>query len=107
MSAQAKQFSILALPGDGIGPEVTTEALKVLDVVARSSGLKIDVRTEKLFGGSSIDAIGKPISEELVEAAKQADAVLMGAVGGPKWYVSSTLPAKGFSSCYHLELEST
>ncbi len=72
--------SLLLLPGDGIGPEVTAEVRRVLDVLA----LDIAV-TEALFGGAAIDATGLPISDETVARAKASDAALMGAVGGPKW----------------------
>ena len=76
--------SILLLPGDGIGPEVMREVRRVLDWFARSRGLAFRV-DEDLVGGCSIDAHGVPVTDAVVAKAKAADAVLLGAVGGPKW----------------------
>jgi 3-isopropylmalate dehydrogenase len=70
---------IVALPGDGIGPEIMGPALSVLQAVT-----SFDVE-EHLFGGASIDAHGVALTEEVLAAARGADAVLLGAVGGPKW----------------------
>jgi 3-isopropylmalate dehydrogenase len=84
MAEEKKSFDILVLPGDGIGPEITDEALKVLDAVSRSFGLTFNF-TEALCGGIAIDKEGAPISQETMELAKKADAILLGAVGGPKW----------------------
>ena len=75
---------ILLLPGDGIGPEVTREARRVLEAVAESAGLKLGFE-EELIGGASIDARGTPLSDEALDAARECRAVLMGAVGGPAW----------------------
>ena len=75
---------ILCLPGDGIGPEIVTEALKVLDAVKRRFNLDIEV-SHGLVGGAAIDAEGTPLPAETLKLAKQADAILFGAVGGPKW----------------------
>jgi 3-isopropylmalate dehydrogenase len=75
---------LLVLPGDGIGPEVMAEALRVLDWLAARRAVSFDV-TEGLVGGAALDATGHPCPDETVEAAKAADAVLFGAVGGPKW----------------------
>jgi 3-isopropylmalate dehydrogenase len=70
---------IVTLPGDGIGPEVTAAGLEVLRAVA-------DVEVEQhLFGGASIDAHGTALTDEVLDACRGADAVLLGAVGGPKW----------------------
>lgn len=74
------QQTLLLLPGDGIGPEVTAEARRVAEVVAPD--LKME---EGLVGGASIDAHGDPLTEETLERARHANAVLLGAVGGPKW----------------------
>lgn len=71
---------LLLLPGDGIGPEVTTQARRVAEALVPD--LKIE---ERLFGGASYDAYGLPLTDETLAAAKSAKAVLMGAVGGPKW----------------------
>lgn len=80
----AQQFKISVLPGDGIGPEVMAEALKVLDVVEQ----KFDVTFERTFanvGGIAIDEDGKALPESTVEVCKASDAILFGSVGGPKW----------------------
>lgn len=74
---------ILVLPGDGIGPEIVGEALKVLEVL-RKEGLDVAIETA-LVGGAAIDATGGPLPEATLKAAKEADAVLLGAVGGYKW----------------------
>lgn len=75
---------ITVLPGDGIGPEVTDQALRVLHTTGEIFGVTFECQ-EFPFGGSAIDAWGEPISDELIEASKASDAVLLGAVGGPKW----------------------
>ncbi|GAA0785742.1 3-isopropylmalate dehydrogenase [Marinobacterium sediminicola] len=76
--------NVLVLPGDGIGPEIVTEARKVLDLVNARHGLGLEI-SEALVGGAAIDATGVPLPEETLAAAKAADAILLGAVGGPKW----------------------
>lgn len=75
---------ILILPGDGIGPEVTAEVRKVLDWLMAERGFAAEIE-EHLVGGSAHDQYGVPISDEAVELGRTADAVLLGAVGGPKW----------------------
>jgi 3-isopropylmalate dehydrogenase len=75
---------VVVLPGDGIGVEVTQAALKVLDCVSKMFGLTVEVK-ERLIGGASLDAIGVPIEEDVLAACRDADAVFLGAVGGPKW----------------------
>jgi len=75
---------ITLLPGDGIGPEVTTSARQVLDAVAKQYGHSLTYK-EALIGGAAIDATGEPLPAATVEACETADAVLLGAVGGPKW----------------------
>lgn len=75
---------ITLLPGDGIGPEVVTEARKVLQVVAEKFGHAF-IFTEALAGGIAIDETGNPLPEETLTACRESDAVLLGAVGGPKW----------------------
>lgn len=79
----ATTYNILVLPGDGIGPEVMTEAVKVLKVF-ENEHRKFNLRQE-LIGGCSIDAHGKSVTEEVKQAALESDAVLFAAVGGPKW----------------------
>ena len=75
---------ICVMPGDGIGPEIVEEALRVLTAAAKKFGHEFSTE-EALIGGSAIDATGTPLPEATVEACKKADAVLLGAVGGPKW----------------------
>ncbi|MCD8048802.1 MAG: 3-isopropylmalate dehydrogenase [Clostridia bacterium] len=75
---------IAVIPGDGIGVEVVKEAIKVLDAVGEKFGHTFSYEY-LLAGGCAIDATGKPLPEETLEKAKQADSVLLGAVGGPKW----------------------
>src|SRR5581483_679204 len=75
---------IVTLPGDGIGPEVTGEAVRVLQVVAEKFGHTFTFE-EHLIGGIAIDTIGNALPSESLDAAMKADAVLFGAVGGPKW----------------------
>jgi len=74
---------VLILPGDGIGPEIVAEAVKVLDRLA-GEGLDVEL-DEGLVGGAAYDAAGTPLPDATLEMAKEADAVLLGAVGGPKW----------------------
>src|SRR3954451_7379260 len=78
------RFSILVLPGDGIGPEVVAEGTRVLEAVARKFGHEVTL-SEAHIGGIAIDRTGTARPAETVTAAKAADAVLLGAVGGPKW----------------------
>jgi len=87
---------VLVLEGDGIGPEIVQAALKVLDVVIERFQLDIQINSA-LVGGAAIDANGHPLPAETLEAAKQADAILLGAVGGPKWdhLAMSDRPEKG------------
>jgi 3-isopropylmalate dehydrogenase len=76
--------SILLLPGDGIGPEVMREVRRVLDWFARTRGLEFHI-DEDLVGGVAIDTHGVPLTDAALAKAQAADAVLLGAVGGPKW----------------------
>ena len=75
---------ILVLPGDYIGPEIMAEAVKVLQVVDRQFGLQLELE-DGLVGGAAIDATGSPLPEATLASARAADAILLGAVGGPKW----------------------
>jgi len=77
-------FTITTLPGDGIGPEVVAEAVRVLDRVAGKFGHEFKFQ-ERLMGGCSIDKYGASLTDEVLADCKAADAVLLGAVGGPKW----------------------
>jgi 3-isopropylmalate dehydrogenase len=77
-------MKICLMPGDGIGPEIVTQAVKVLEKVAEKFGHTVQNETA-LIGGAAIDAVGNPLPEATIAACKAADAVLLGAVGGPKW----------------------
>ena len=79
-----KSYDITVLPGDGIGPEVMDVALSVLDLVGHKFNIKFNCK-EELFGGCSIDKYGIPLTEETINNCKNADSILLGAVGGPKW----------------------
>jgi len=78
------QANIVLLPGDGIGPEVVTEAVRVLETIASKHGHTFNF-TERLMGGCSIDKYGSSLTDETLADCQAADAVLLGAVGGPKW----------------------
>jgi 3-isopropylmalate dehydrogenase len=75
---------IVLLPGDGIGPEVITAAVQVLDALAEKTGYHFSY-TKHLIGGCAIDAYGTALTDETLKACQASDAVLLGAVGGPKW----------------------
>jgi 3-isopropylmalate dehydrogenase len=75
---------ILVLPGDGIGPEIVAEAEKVLQALITDHDLKLQI-DHGAIGGHGVDVSGKPLPEETLEKARASDAVLLGAVGGPKW----------------------
>ncbi len=80
----AKKYNIAVIPGDGIGPEITSSAIEVL--VAASSKKDVEIATKELkAGGDAIDSFGIPLPQETIFSAKDSDAVLLGAVGGPKW----------------------
>jgi len=87
---------ILVLGGDGIGPEVSREACRVLETAARRHELKLSLE-EDLVGGASIDAHGAPLADTTLERARESRAVLLGAVGGPRWDAMpvDTRPEKG------------
>jgi 3-isopropylmalate dehydrogenase len=84
-------YRICLLPGDGIGPEITAEAVKVLDVIGEKHGASFAYE-EALLGGIAIDETGAALPDETLEKAQAADAVLLAAIGGPKW--DTTDPAK-------------
>ena len=75
---------VLVLPGDGIGPEIIGEAVKVLQAASEKFDLQVELSYDEL-GGAAYDKYGTPLADETLERARQADAVLLGAVGGPKW----------------------
>lgn len=76
--------NVLILPGDGIGPEIVAQAERVLQLLIKKHGLEISI-THGLIGGSAIDKTGVPLPEATLMLAKKADAILLGAVGGPRW----------------------
>jgi 3-isopropylmalate dehydrogenase len=75
---------ILVVAGDGIGPEIVAEAIKVIDALQAEGSIDVTLQ-HALVGGVAYDAVGDPLPEETLAAARAADAVLLGAVGGPKW----------------------
>lgn len=75
---------ILILPGDGIGTEIVAEAVKVITALQKDFGLAVEL-THGLVGGAAYDKTGSPLPKETLEQAKRSDAILLGAVGGPKW----------------------
>lgn len=77
-------YKIAVLPGDGIGPEVMAEALRVLGIVTRKFGLTFEF-TEARVGGIAIDVDGKALPEATLRVCRESDAILFGSVGGPKW----------------------
>ncbi len=81
-------YKIAVIRGDGIGPEIVSQAIRVLDAAANRFGFSLDYQ-DVLMGGCAIDQTGVPLPEETVRVCKESDAVLLGAVGGPKW---ETLP---------------
>jgi 3-isopropylmalate dehydrogenase len=90
------KLDVLVLAGDGIGPEVTAEGLKVLERVCQLGGITLTLE-HGAFGGASIDQHGEPITSAVLEKARAADGVLLGACGGPKWDALPTdrRPEKG------------
>src|SRR5438552_5598019 len=77
-------YRIAVLPGDGIGQEVTREAVRVLEAVAKGAGVAFEFE-QALVGGAAIDATGRPLAPGALELCRQSHAILFGAVGGPKW----------------------
>ncbi|MWV61914.1 3-isopropylmalate dehydrogenase [Helicobacter saguini] len=90
-----KTYNIAVLKGDGIGVEVTEQSLKVLDSISKKYDLKIQTQ-EFLVGGIAIDKVGNSLPDETIKGCKSADAVLFGAIGGPKWEnLENDSPEKG------------
>jgi 3-isopropylmalate dehydrogenase len=79
-----RNYKIGVIKGDGIGPEIVDEAIKVLDAVSVAEGFNLSYE-EFLLGGAAIDETGVPLPEETLQGVKKVDAVLFGAIGGPKW----------------------
>jgi 3-isopropylmalate dehydrogenase len=84
MNANTLNAKIVLLPGDGIGPEVTAEARLLMTGLAKEYNLTLDIQTE-LIGGAAIDATGEALPQKSLETCRDADAIILGAVGGPKW----------------------
>ncbi len=80
----SKSYKIGVIKGDGIGPEIIDEAIKVLDAVSVAQGFNLKYE-EMLLGGAAIDETGVPLPEETIKGVKKCDAILFGAIGGPKW----------------------
>lgn len=78
------EVKIVALPGDGIGPEVTQVALDVLETVLEQHDLKLNI-TKLPFGGTCYEEFGEPVTDEILQTCKETKVVLLGAVGGPQW----------------------
>ena len=91
-----KEYNIVVLKGDGIGPEIVDEALKVLDATGEKYGFKFNYDYQ-LIGGAAINETGEPLPQTTIDACKKADCVFLGAVGGPKWDVlpGNQRPEKG------------
>lgn len=79
-----KQYKIAVFAGDGVGSEIIAQALKILDLIADKRNIPVSLK-EGAVGGSAYDRVGTPLPDETLELALQSDAVLLGAVGGPKW----------------------
>jgi len=79
-----RNYKIGVIKGDGIGPEIIDEAVKVLDALSANMGFNVSYE-EMLMGGIAIDETGVPLPEETIQGVKRCDAVLFGAIGGPKW----------------------
>ena len=79
-----RNYKIGVIKGDGIGPEIIDEAIKVLDALSANMGFNLEYN-EMLMGGAAIDATGVPLPEDTIQGVKKCDAVLFGAIGGPKW----------------------
>ncbi len=77
-------FNLALLPGDGIGPEIVAEARRALEAIASRFGHQFEMSSH-LIGGAAIDATGDPLPAETLAACREADAILLGAVGGPRW----------------------
>ncbi|CAG8561941.1 11642_t:CDS:2 [Ambispora gerdemannii] len=97
MTKTTRKAKILVLPGDNAGPEVVAEGIKVLKLVSKIrsiyNGVEIELVEEKI-GGAAIDTTGVPLPEKTLNAAKESDAILLGAVGGPQW-TSEPRPEQG------------
>lgn len=85
---------IVTLAGDGIGPEIMATGLEVLAAVAKKTGFSYEI-DDRVFGGAAIDAVGEPLPKDTLEAAKSADAILLAAIGSPKYDTAPVRPEQG------------
>ena len=79
-----KNLDILLLPGDGIGKEISLEAKNLLDWISKNYEFEFALTTDEI-GGAAVDKYGVPLTDQTVQMAQGSDAILLGAVGGPKW----------------------
>ena len=82
----SKNYKIAVLPGDGIGPEVMKEAVRVLDVVSKKFGFDVNAEWANV-GGAAYDESGSPLPESTLKLGEASDCILFGSVGGPKWEI--------------------
>ena len=87
-------YKIVALPGDGIGPEILNGSLEILSQLSNIYNFDYEIETHD-FGGIAIDNHGTPLPDTTLSACKQADAILLGAVGGPRWTDPNNRPEQG------------
>lgn len=88
------KYNIVALPGDGIGPEILKGTLEILKLISKNYQFNYDIEVYP-FGGAAIDQYGTPLTDETLNACKNADAILLGAIGGPKWTDPNNRPEQG------------
>lgn len=93
-------IQLIALPGDGIGPEIMYGTLEILDLLSDSFHFSYNIETH-LLGGCAIDVTGNPLPDETLNACKAADAILLGAIGGPKWQKHDIRPEQGLLKLRH------
>ncbi len=94
MTAKTRVLKIVRLPGDGIGPEIVDAAWRVMEVVADQEGFGLEASTADI-GGAALDSVGVPLPAPTLEMCRAADALLLGAVGGPKWDDAPVRPERG------------
>ncbi|SLC19802.1 isocitrate/isopropylmalate dehydrogenase [Mycobacteroides abscessus subsp. massiliense] len=87
-------YKIVALPGDGIGPEILSGTLELLKLISEKYHFEYHLESHH-FGGVSIDYYGTPLTNETLQSCKNADAILLGAIGGPKWTDPNNRPEHG------------
>ena len=94
MENERRILKVMRLPGDGIGPEIVASAWRVLEVAADQIGMRLEGATGRI-GGDALDHDGVPLPSSTLEACRAADAILLGAVGGPKWDSAPVRPERG------------